>query len=338
MLFQFVFLQKLSRMTKQEYFRSRLRKDFLDLSLIQSDTLPASKIADDIVMSINFEDLYLKLKGEIEVVCEKYFSIELLKSDGRISNDMPVFFNLGTKAAALADFESIINNIDVQAIIKDVIGKISQAVEVECWHNGISEMCEAIRMVEQRFKNYAGDYRRMNETLEFNDDELDEKYEAAQNVSFMERMMDNNCDDILIFRAAMLLNTKAHCQEMCNNKIAMIYNELSGNKVFRDFEAYFALLSKHAEDFGKEIPCLERNVEWDREYEKIVPVEFYRRNAKLINMEHAFHMILLNVFAKNESWMLDNKFLTDNDLSIFTSMDENLIEKLVAKVEGLIID
>lgn len=324
-------------MTKKEYFKQRLRRNFLDFSLIQSDTLSASVIADNIVMSVNLENLYLKLKTDIDVICENLFSIELLKSEGRITNDMPDSFNLDVKVKALAEFQKILDDIDIKSVIKEQVENAFKAIEVECWHNGVSEISEAIRTMEQKLKDIANDYKQMNELIEFDDKELEAKYDAARRVTMMERMMDNNCDDILMFRTAMMLNTKAHCMEMCNNKMSSIYNEFSDDSSFTDLTSYLTQITNRARIFADTMQTLTPNEEWDKEYNQMVPVEFYRRNASLINMEHAFHMVLLSVFARNERWMLDNGYLAKSELCIFTKMDEEMPQKVVSKVEETIM-
>lgn len=338
MSFQFVSLPKIyTTMTKKEYFKQRLRKNFLDFSLIQSDTLSASVIADNIVKSVNLENLYLKLKTDIDVICEKFFSIELLKSEGRITNDMPDSFNLDVKVKALAEFQKILDDTDIRSIIKEQVENAFKAIEVECWHNGVSEISEAISMMEQKLKDVANDYEQMNELIEFNDKDLEARYDAARRVTMMERMMDNNCDDILMFRTAMMLNTKAHCMEMCNNKMSFIYNEFSKAEAFIELASYLTRIANRARIFADTMQTMTPNEEWDKEYNQMVPVEFYRRNASLINMEHAFHMVLLSVFARNEGWMLDNGYLEKNELCIFTKMDEEMPQKVVSKVEETIM-
>lgn len=324
-------------MTKKEYFKQRLRRNFLDFSLIQSDTLSAEVIADNIVNHVNLENLYLKLKTDIDVICENFFSIELLKSEGRITNDMPESFNLDVKVKALAEFQRILDDIDIKSVIKEQVENAFKAIEVECWHNGVSEISEAISMMEQKLKDIANDYKQMNGLIEFDEKELEARYNAARRVTMMERMMDNNCDDILMFRTAMMLNTKAHCMEMCNNKMSFIYNEFSNDSSFTDLASYLTQIANRARIFADTMQTLTPNEEWDKEYNQMVPVEFYHRNASLINMEHAFHMVLLSVFARNEAWMLDNGYLAKNELCIFTKMDEEMPQKVVSKVEETIM-
>ena len=324
-------------MTKKEYFKQRLRRNFLDFSLIQSDTLSAPVIADNIVGSVNLEDLYLKLKTDIDIICENFFSIELLKSEGRITNDMPESFNLDVKKNALAEFQKILDDIDIKSVISEQVGNAFKAIELECWHNGVSEISEAIRLMGQKLRDIANDYEQMNELIEFNEKDLEARYDAARRVTMMERMMDNNCDDILMFRTAMMLNTKAHCMEMCNDKMSFIYNEFSKAEAFTELASYLTRIANRARIFADTMQTMTPNEEWDKEYNQMVPVEFYRRNASLINMEHAFHMVLLSVFARNEGWMLDNGYLEKNELCIFTKMDEEMPQKVVSKVEETIM-
>ena len=76
----------------------------------------------------------------------------------------------------------------------------------------------------------------------------------------------------------------------------------------------------------------EANDEWDKEYNRLVPTDFYYRNVENITAEHAFHMILLQFFAKNEEWMTNNGLLVNGELQVYTSKDNISAEKLLLKI------
>ena len=53
------------------------------------------------------------------------------------------------------------------------------------------------------------------------------------------------------------------------------------------------------------IDC-EPNEARDKEYNNLVLTDFYYRNVESITLEQVFHMVLLQFFAKNEDWMIEN--------------------------------
>ena len=69
-----------------------------------------------------------------------------------------------------------------------------------------------------------------------------------------------------------------------------------------------------------------------REYNRLVPTDFYYRNVENITAEHAFHMILHQFFAKNEEWMIENELLVNGELQVYTSKDNISAEKLLSKI------
>ena len=91
-----------------------------------------------------------------------------------------------------------------------------------------------------------------------------------------------------------------------------------------EIEMYF---DRKAEGYHKkEI----RYEEWDKEYNRLVPTDFYYRNVENITAEHAFHMILLQFFANNEEWMVDNELLVNGELQVYTSKGNISAGKLLS--------
>ena len=76
----------------------------------------------------------------------------------------------------------------------------------------------------------------------------------------------------------------------------------------------------------------ETNEEWDKEYNRLVPTEFYYRNVENITAEHAFHMILLLFFAKNEEWMIKNELLVNGELNVFINQDYIRVQNLLSQI------
>ena len=68
----------------------------------------------------------------------------------------------------------------------------------------------------------------------------------------------------------------------------------------------------------------------DKEYNCLVPTDFYYRNVENITAEHAFHMILLQFFAKNEEWMIENELLVNGELQVYTSKGNISAGKLLS--------
>lgn len=64
-----------------------------------------------------------------------------------------------------------------------------------------------------------------------------------------------------------------------------------------------------------------------------MPIDFNFRNVEDITAEHAFHMILLQFFAKNEEWMIENELLVNGELKIYIGRAIVLLGKLLSTIE-----
>lgn len=76
----------------------------------------------------------------------------------------------------------------------------------------------------------------------------------------------------------------------------------------------------------------EANDEWDKEYNRLVPTDFYFRNVENITAEHAFHMIILQFFAKNEEWMIENELLVNGELKVYASFKVANIREILNRI------
>lgn len=75
-------------MDKKEYLKNRFKRDFLQYSLLQEDSLSAIEIAEKLYGVIDFNWLINQCKQEIESLCNKHLSFEKVKVDGKLSNKL----------------------------------------------------------------------------------------------------------------------------------------------------------------------------------------------------------------------------------------------------------
>lgn len=62
-------------MDKKEYLQNRFKRDFLQYSLLQEDSLPAKEIAEKLYSVIDLNWLIGQGKQEIESLCNKHLFI-----------------------------------------------------------------------------------------------------------------------------------------------------------------------------------------------------------------------------------------------------------------------
>ena len=67
-------------------------------------------------------------------------------------------------------------------------------------------------------------------------------------------------------------------------------------------------------------------------YNRLVPTDFYFRNVENITAEQAFHMILLQFFAKNEEWMIENELLVNGALKVYVSFKGESLKEMLDRI------
>ena len=149
----------------------------------------------------------------------------------------------------------------------------------------------------------------------------------------LERIQGNNIDDIIEYRSALVEYVRVFCENMLYAKLKEVYGSIANNATFERLQSNFNDLSQYAQELKSSIVDCKANEEWDKEYNRLVPTDFYYRNVENITAEHAFHMILLQFFAKNEEWMIENELLVNGELKIYIGRDIVQLEKLLSTIE-----
>ena len=209
------------------------------------------------------------------------------------------------------------------------ISKVERSIELQTWSNGIVNMREAIKLLVERLNNSSRSYGNLY-TAPISETEILEKFNKAKGNTLLERIQGNNIDDIIEYRSALMEYVRVSCENMLYAKLKEVYASIAIDATFERLQSNFNGLSQYALELKSSIVDCEANDEWDKEYNRLVPTDFYFRNVENITAEHAFHMILLQFFAKNEKWMIDNELLVNGELQVYTSKGNISTEKLLS--------
>lgn len=322
-------------MTKQEYLKNRFKRDFLQYSLLQEDSLSASKIVDKIMTVFDFTDIVEKLKAEIDVVCDKYFSFEILKSGDALVSNLPDELNFDVKDRAVEEYTDYLDTELNDNLNDNLLKSILQRVEQQAWRNGIIEMPIVVELLQSKIYAMALSYGNLKvNVLDVAD--LQVKYEAAKKNTIIEQLQNSNIDDIIEYRNALREYVYARCMNNMYRKVKLFYERVADNDIFSQLKQNVESLLQYAYDLKASLPKFEINLDWDKEYNRLVPTEFYRRNVEDVTAEQAFHMVLLQFFAKNEEWMIENKMLVDKSVKIYTNWDVDL-DKFMMQLFSFVI-
>lgn len=319
-------------MDKKDYLKNRFKRDFLQYSLLQEDSLPAKEIAEKLYGVIDLNWLIGQGKQEIESLCNKHLSFEKVKVEGKLSNELSQELGYDLKDRMIAEYQNYLDSHSTDEITTAIISKIERSVELQTWSNGIVNMQEAINILVERLNDSSRSYGNLY-AAPISENEILEKFNKAKENTLLERIQGNNIDDIIEYRSALMEYVRVSCENMLYAKLKEVFASIANNDTFERLHSNFNGLSQYAQELKSSIVDCEVNEEWDKEYNRLVPTDFYYRNVESITAEHAFHMILLQFFAKNEEWMIDNGLLVNGELKIYIGRDIVLLGKLLSTIE-----
>ena len=323
-------------MTKQEYLKNRFKRDFLQYSLLQEDSLSASKIVDKIMTVFDFTDIVEKLKAEIEAICNKYFSFEILKNGDALVSNLPDELDFGVKDRAVEEYTDYLDTELNDNLIENLLKHILQRIEQQAWRNGIIEMPVVVELLQSKIYAMALSYGGLRVDVLAVDD-LKQKYEDAKKNTLVERLQNSNIDDIIEYRNVLREYVYARCMNNMYRKVKLFYERLADNEIFIQLRQNFESLLQYADELKATLPALETNPDWDKEYNHLVPTEFYRRNVEDITAEQAFHMVLLQFFAKNEDWMIENGLLINGELMVYVGDNYQNVGSILILIEKILL-
>ena len=318
-------------MNRTEYLKNRFKRDFLQYSLLQEDSLPAKEIAEKLYGVIDLNWLIVQGKQEIESLCDKHLSFEKVKVDGKLSNELSQELGYDLKDKIIAEYQNYLDSHSTDEITTAIISKIERSVELQTWSNGIVNMQEAIKILVERLNNSSRSYSNLY-TAPISENDILEKFNKAKENTLLERIQGNNIDDIIEYRSALMEYVRVSCENMLYAKLKEVYASIAIDATFERLHSNFNGLSQYAQELKSSIVDCEANDEWDTEYNRLVPTDFYYRNVENITAEHAFHMILLHFFANNEELMIESGLLINGEISVFVSGELSSLNLIINRM------
>ena len=304
-------------MDKRAYLINRFKKDFLRYNLLQEDSISAAAIAEKLYGVIEINDIAVVGKQQIESICNDLLSFEKVNTE-ELRCDL--------KDQVVSVYKDWLNGYSVDEIVADQLRKLERNVELQAWSNGISNMSESIKLLVERLSSAARSYNGvMSSTV--SEKEVLEKFAEAKEITLVERVTGNNIEDVVEYRSLLLQYVKEVCANLLYAKVEEIYSTLAANSVFERLQSNFSSLTEYASELKASIEDTPADNEWDKEYNRNVPTDFYARNVENITAERAFQMVLLQFFAKNEEWMAENGLLVNGELKVFVG-DVDSVNKL----------
>jgi hypothetical protein len=263
---------------------------------------------------------------------DKYFSFEILKDGDNLVSNLPKALNIEVKDKVVEEYLDHLDSVLNEDLVNATLNRILQRVEQQAWRNGITEMPIVIELLQSKIYAMALSYGNLKANV-LDVDDLQVKYEAAKKNTLIERLQNSNIDDIIEYRNALREYVYARCMNNMYRKVKLFYDRVADNDIFSQLKQNFESLLQYANELKASLLEFETNLDWDKEYNRLVPTEFYRRNVEDITAEQAFHMVLLQFFAKNEEWMIENGLLADGELRVYIGRDFLSMQKILTGFE-----
>lgn len=318
-------------MEKKEYLEIRFKRDFLQYSLLQEDSWSAEDIADKLMASVNLTDYYQQMNDKISDLCEQYLSFDKLRVAGGLTNQLPNEFRLEVKDRIIADYECLLTQQSMEGQVGECLEFLIRQIERLAWRHGIGSMAEALDRINSCFKEKKEDLSTFAVSrIDLNT--LQEYYEDARKVSLLESIQGTNIDDIIAYRDLLQEYVRDCCERLLQKRLSDVYGYLASSETLERLRQHFAVLAEQAVRMRAALPELPDCPDWDKEYNRLVPTEFYERNVDEITAEQAFHIVLLQFFAKNEDWMVENGLLVNGEICMFVQIGYDIIGKLLPVV------
>lgn len=147
-------------------------------------------------------------------------------------------------------------------MILGIIPKIKQTIELQIWHNGITNMSQAVMLFTERLNKSSKSCGCLYIIPESEENIL-EKYKKAKENTLLERVRGNNIDDIIEYRNVLIEYVKAVCENMLHAKLRDIYDRVANDNIFEQLSAHFDCLSKYAVHLKSTIVGYAPNSNWD---------------------------------------------------------------------------
>ena len=89
-------------------------------------------------------------------------------------------------------------------------------------------------------------------------------------------------DDIIEYRSALMEYVCVSYENMLYAKLKEVYGSIANDATFERLHSNFKGLLQYAQELKFSIVNCEANEVWDKEYNRLVPTDFYYRNVENI--------------------------------------------------------
>lgn len=185
--------------------------------------------------------------GNIFTICKDemhkliYASLDFIRfknEDDKFLTVLPEELGLIIKDKVLAEYQTFLDNLDLERMISDAQAGVLDRVEQYASKNDGKILPEALEIMMSNLAVCAGEYERMkNDPVD--DTALVAAYEAARKNTIVERISDANSNDILVYRQELIEYLEKACAVRMYKVFERFFSILSCSSVFIDLKNKF---------------------------------------------------------------------------------------------------
>lgn len=316
-------------MDKQEYFGILFRRDVIRYVILRKPCLSSEEVSERLQRRIDVESINRRLKKAVVPTIDKYLALRRIKDKrGGFLSVLPEWLNPALVDEIVKDFQRQINKeCDFESLISSILAQIERLT----WLQGVDDMAENLCVFLEESGRLSKDYAEIKAPAP-EDYDLLKKYKAAKRITIKERILGNNDEDVAVFRGAMVAYARSACETAIHKYLAEVYACIAGSTEINGLIARFSKIVEEAKAELSAFRLPEHPDEWDAEYNSLVPVAFFERNIEEVDAAMAFHMVLLQAFARHEADLRRQSLISDNgELSIFVKgniLNDNTLSTL----------
>lgn len=312
-----ILILKYGTMRKEDYMARKARMDFIRYAMLQSPGLTETEVSAKLRTSLGLEETEGRLREQMEQTLDRHLGADRLKDEnGKAMGILPLWLRPGLANKIADEYRNEISGIISQ---RSPLGSVMDEIEKLTWIQGVDEMA---RNVRRFLADMASDAAAYGETprMSREDFDLEAKYEAAKRVTIRERLANDNYLDVESFRIAVLGYARILCEDELHRRMERLLDEVARSSELGHLVSWYEIAAEEAGAELKRLEVMERDEEWDADYEARVPLKFFRRHVEEIDEGKAFRMMFLLALARHEDYLAGENFVRRNgELRIFTS-------------------
>ena len=171
------------------------------------------------------QDIYKDCREKINDIIFSHLPFHLHVEDEELLPTIPEELKFGKIDNILDDYQHYLDGYNMHEMIRNAEDAILKRVEMFVWKCGLRNLPEAMETMMSDIADCAGQYARMQSFVD--PSVLNKAYEEAEKVTLIEKVFDNNADDVLAYRQELI----EYLEKMC------------ANKMYAFFESFFSILS-----------------------------------------------------------------------------------------------